>query len=612
MRQAVYLFFFTLLSFRLMAQTTFTKITDPANPVVTMARQVAYAGAAWIDYDNDGRLDLFAVRRGLFHNDGNGIFTLNASSGIAISGGLGTTWTDYDNDGFIDCFIAAGGPVGSRLYRNNGDGTFTQNLGSALVVPTSLRGWGAAFGDCNNDGSADLFIASPIGFVNITDSSKLLVNKGNGIFQRVDNAGATDTVDAYTVPSWSDYDNDGDVDLFIGAGRVNGQLSPDYLFVNKTHRRGGTPVFKRDRTTSLGTEGRDGQIWNWIDFDNDGDLDVYITNYLGTDPVNGYPNDFYINNNGRFRRLTEPEAGPIVTDRGFSLASVWADFDNDGDLDCLVTKDGQQNIYYQSNITAGSRKFTRITTGMPFTDTAGALHTATAGDYDRDGDVDLFVLSARGDQGLYQNNLDCDNSWVNIRLMGLQSNRSALGAKVRLRAKIGHGAPVWLMREISAQNTFNGMNMLNAHFGLGKAGKIDKLIIEWPSGKRTECNNLDVNKFYAIIENGCCSGRNNKGGCNGSDNDNHHHDHNKYNLSNQPNPFTGGTTISYTLPRISNVVVSVFDVNGNKLLTYTYKNQVAGTYTIALDKNKIRQTGFYYFTLNVDGKLVESNKMIKL
>jgi hypothetical protein len=615
MRKLIYFLFYVFLSLQLQAQTNFTKITDPANPLVTMPLQVAYQGLAWIDYDNDGKLDLFVVRRGLFHNEGNGNFTFNAASGISLTGGLGTTWTDYDNDGYIDCFIAAGGPIGSRLYRNNGNGTFTQNLSSALSVPTSLRGWGSAFGDFNNDGLADLFIASPIGFVGITDSSKLLMNTGNGSFQRIDNAGATDTVDAYTVPSWSDYDNDGDVDLFIGAGRVNGQLSPDYLFVNKTRRRG-LPVFKRDLTTSLGNEGRDGQIWNWIDFDNDGDLDVYITNYSGTDLVNGYPNDFYVNKNGRFRRLTAAEVGSIVTDKGRSLASVWSDYDNDGDLDCIVTNDAGRNVYYQSNISAGDKMFTTITTGVPFTDSIGGVHTASAGDYDADGDVDLYVLSNRSDNGLYQNNLSGNNAWVNIKLEGSLSNRSALGAKIRVRARIGHGAPVWQMREISSQNTFNGMNMLNAHFGLGKAGKIDKLIIEWPSGKKTECHNLDINEFYTINENDCCPDKDNKrGSCKGHSHENYNHedhDRDEYKLNNQPNPFTESTTIYYAISKTSNVEVAVFDWTGRKLTTYKYDSQAAGAYTIAIDKTKLTQAGLYYYTLYVDGKMTASKKMIKL
>jgi enediyne biosynthesis protein E4 len=610
MRKLVYLLLYAAFSLQLQAQTSFTKVTDPSNPLVTMPPQVAYQGLAWIDYDNDLKPDLFVVRRGLFHNEGNGIFTFNSSSNISLTGGLGTTWTDYDNDGYIDCFIAAGGPVGSRLYRNNGNGTFTQNLGSAFSAPTSLRGWGSAFGDLNNDGLADLFIASPIGFVGITDSSKLLLNKGNGIFQRVDNAGATDTVDAYTVPSWSDYDNDGDVDLFIGAGRVNGQLSPDYLFRNKTPK-GGYPHFKRDLATPLGNEGRDGQIWNWIDFDNDGDLDVYITNYAGTDQVNGYPNDFYVNNNGRFRKLTASEAGPIVTDRGFSLASVWTDFDNDGDLDCLVTNDGQQNVYYQSNITAGSKVFTRITAGMPFTDSTGNFSSASAGDYDRDGDVDLFVTSNRLDNGLYQNNLSNNNAWVNINLVGITSNRSALGAKVRIRARTGNRGPVWQMREISAQNTFNGMNMLNAHFGLGKAGKIDKLIIEWPSGKRTECHNLGINQFYTITEGECCPGMENKGGrC-----ENDSHEENGWDeckSTNHPNPFTESTTIYYTLNKTADVLVALSDGTGRRVSSYSYRNQAAGEYTISVGKDRLTHAGIYYYTIYVDGKRVTSKKMVKL
>ena len=290
----------------------FTRVTATSNPVVTDPVQTSYAGASWIDFDNDGLLDLFVVRTGLYHNNGNGDFTKMAGSGIGLSTGIGNTWADIDNDGDIDCLLSGGNAGGSKLFLNNGNNTFSKNTNGPFAVDTLLRGWAASFGDYNNDGLTDLFIASPVGFASITDPCKFLINAGSGNFVRVDTTAITDTVDAFTVPTWSDYDNDGDIDLFIGAGRVNGSLSRDYLFDNN-HVQGSATLFTRNNSSPLGNDLHDGQVWNWIDFDNDGDLDAFLTNYQGPNTGLGYQNEMYRNDNGNFIKLTDTDVASLVT-----------------------------------------------------------------------------------------------------------------------------------------------------------------------------------------------------------------------------------------------------------------------------------------------------------
>lgn len=488
------------------AQTRFEKYSDPSSAINTSSAHGTYTGSSWVDYDRDGLLDLFVVRNGLYHNDGQGKFSRNTTSGISFAGGLGTTWADYDNDGWIDCFITGGGQFGSRLYKNQGNGTFTQNVQGLLNVPTGLRGWGAAFGNMNNDHFTDLFIAAPFGFVGITDASKALINNRDGSFSKIIINPVTDSLDAYTIPTWSDYDNDGDQDLFIGTGRVNGELFEDYAFQNNSRPGDSNPSFSRLSGQKIWQEGRDGQVWNWIDYDNDGDLDVFITNYTGLDVNNGWPNELYENRQGEMQRLTAEEVGPIASDTTTSLGSVWADFDNDGDLDCMVTNDGEPAAYYESNIMQGSKRFSKKTNGLPFTQRAANTYCASAGDYDKDGDLDLFITSPHPIiRGLYQNKLVNTGSanWAAFKLEGVQSNVSAIGAKVKILAMI-NGRKIWQMREVSAQNTFNGMNMLDSHFGLGDAKRIEKIIVEWPSGQKTECEHLVANRFYNFSEGNPC------------------------------------------------------------------------------------------------------------
>ncbi len=561
----------------------FTKVTSATNPVVTDPPQSFYAGASWIDYDNDGLLDLFVVRTGLYHNDGNGNFSKITTSGLGLTTGIGNTWADVDNDGDIDCLQSGGNAGGTRFFLNNGNGTFTQNTSGPFAVATKLRGWGSAFGDYNNDGKVDLFIAAPVGFAGITDSCKFLVNTGGGNFIRVDTAGITDTLDAFTVPTWSDYDNDGDADLFIGAGRVNGSLSRDYLFENN-HWQGGSILFSRINSSPLGTDLHDGQVWNWIDFDNDGDLDAYLTNYTGTSPT-GYQNEMYRNDNGTFVQLTGADVGPIVTDMGVSLSSTWGDFDNDGDLDCIVTNEGpQQNVYYQSNIAQGSTVFTKIT-NEPMVLNNGNHWCATSGDYDNDGDLDLFI-SGNSDNGLFENTTT-NTDFINIKLVGITSNKSAIGAKVSVKAN-----GTWQMREISAQNTFNGMNMLNAHFGFGNTGpvalNIDTLIIEWPTGTYDICANVPANVFYIATEGQCpvpaaVSEIENSG-------------KDFFLAAVYPNPVNDYLSFNYNLSAPSKVELTLMDTAGKTVYKKVLPQGIAGNNPTSIDIKKLSK-GFYTMVL---------------
>ena len=562
----------------------FTKVTATSNPIVTDPVQTSYAGASWIDFDNDGLLDLFVVRTGLYHNDGNGNFTKMTGTGIGLSTGIGNTWADVDNDGDIDCLLPGGNAGGSKFFLNNGNNTFSKNSNGPFAVDTSLRGWAASFGDYNNDGLTDLFIASPVGFASITDPCKFLINAGGGNFVRVDTTGITDTVDAFTVPTWSDYDNDGDVDLFIGAGRVNGSLSRDYLFDNN-HVQGSTTLFTRINSTPLGNDLHDGQVWNWIDFDNDGDLDAFLTNYQGPNTGLGYQNEMYKNDNGTFIKLTVTDVGTIVSDIGTSLSSTWGDFDNDGDLDCVVTNEAiQRNTYYQSNIIQGSTVFTKIT-NEPFVSITGDHYCATSGDYDNDGDLDLFI-SGNSDKGLFKNNTS-QKDFINIKLIGATSNKSGIGAKVRVKAN-----GIWQMREISSQNSFNGMNMLNAHFGFGTSGPnpliIDSIRIEWPSGTVDVCTQVISNIFYIANEGGCLT--TNLATLKNS---------NKLiqNLSINPNPVNDKLIFNFSLTQNSKIELTLTDVMGKVVLKKSILHSEVGYNNSSLDIALLSK-GFYTMLLS--------------
>ena len=488
------LFLLTGVTSPLYAQV-FTRITDGA-----IGTDIANAfGASWIDFDGDGDQDLYVSNAAFFfpnlfyRNEGNGQFVRITDSIIHDDPGIaaiGSCWADYDNDGDLDVFNA--GQPNSFLYRNDGKGTFTKITTGDIGDDSDRRGWSCAWGDYDEDGYVDLFVSHPAGFVGADPiSNSLFRNNGDGSLTRITDTPITVGLAPYTVGNWIDYDDDGDIDLFIGSGPANGTVDEDFLYRNMLSETG-SATFERITDLPLDAE-RDGQVWNFIDYDNDGDRDGYVTNYWGGF-ANGMPNEFFQNENGVF---VETVSGPLVTDEGFSLSNVWADFDNDGDLDLFITNEsGNDNVYYRND---GGPDYT-FTRTDDFVGTTFSNYGASSGDYDLDGDLDLFFPSGLGGGNhLYRNDAEPGDSWVNIKTVGTISNATGVGAQLRARAIMG-GKPVWQRREVSTQNTFNGHNSLNVHFGLGNASKMGTLEITWPSGLVETTKNLDVNTFYVAIE----------------------------------------------------------------------------------------------------------------
>jgi enediyne biosynthesis protein E4 len=473
---------------------TFTKITS-GKPVTDLANS---NGVSWIDYDGDGNQDIFVANGGgpssrnfLYRNNGNGGFEKIKGMDLVKRRGFstGNTWADYDNDGDLDVF-ASGNPC--ALYRNEGGGRFTR-ITSGATAASNVIGWGSAWADYDNDGNIDLIVANPGKFFRNSESNFLFHNDGppNYTFSRVKDRIVESEVGNFTVPTWSDFDGDGDMDLFLSNGPANGTIDTNRLFRNML-KETGKAEFKRIDQSPISTDRGDGQVLNWIDYDNDGDLDLYVTNFAAG---SGLENNLYRNDGGVFAKILK---GSIVTDKDISLASVWADFDNDGDLDAYVTNQSV-NRFYRNN---GDGTFTSDTTGATVAQGSVSFGTA-AGDYNNDGFLDLYVGNI-GPQGsgsvnfLFRNDGN-GNSWIKIKCIGTVSNRSAIGTKVKALAVI-NGKPVWQMREISSQNSFSGQNSLDVHFGLGEATTIEKLIIEWPSGMTDELFGILVKQSITVTE----------------------------------------------------------------------------------------------------------------
>jgi enediyne biosynthesis protein E4 len=451
-------------------------------------------GVAWGDYDADGDLDVYVTSTGdwvgaLYQNTGVGTFVRSTASPIATDThhGAGCAWADFDNDGGLDLFVADW-ETSSRLYLNN-NGALTASLYEA-----GRRSLGVVWGDYDNDGYLDLFLPSG-GFerFSTTRPDILYHNDGNGRLLRAPAsvAGAVvETAESGIAAAWSDLDGDGLLDLFV----VNhGQ--PNSLFLN-------TPAHQFVRVTegSLVHDISNSSSCALGDYDNDGDVDIFVANgssYPTQDQ--GQLNFIYRNDGGgKFSKIMD---GPVATDIGQSLGAAWADYDNDGWLDLFVANGeslDQDNFLYRNN---GDGTFSRVLEGSPAKD-GGYSVSCAWGDYDNDGFLDLIVangaLRIEPQVNFLYRNGGNGNHWIRVKCVGTTSNRSGIGAKVRARATIG-GKTFWQLREINSGNGFCG-NAIDAHFGLGDAEKVDVLRVEWPSGIVQELRDLAAGQFMTLLE----------------------------------------------------------------------------------------------------------------
>ncbi|MDP8314635.1 MAG: FG-GAP-like repeat-containing protein [Candidatus Celaenobacter antarcticus] len=436
-------------------------------------------GSSWIDYDNDNDLDLFVANWNdqdnfLYQNNGDGTFTRITNSVIVNDGGKshGTTWGDYDNDGNIDVFVGNIADQNNFLYSNNGDGTFTK-ITEGDIVNDAGKSNNCCWGDYNNDGFIDLFIAN-----SGSQNNCLYCNYGDGSFIKVTDGVVVNDAGQSKGCSWGDFNNDGYSDLFV----TNSDNQNNYLYCNN-----GDGTFTKVTDGPVVNDGGDSRGGgSWGDFDNDGDLDLYVSNRL-------QDNFLYRNNgDGTFAKITD---GDIVNDGGNSRGTSWGDYDNDGYLDLFVSNDGGNNFLYKNNCDG---TFTKIT-DETITNNGGVSVGCVWGDYDNDGDLDIFVSNFWGDNNFLYSNNGNDNNWINIKCVGTLSNKLAIGTKVRVKTTLA-GNPVWQMREISSLSGYSSQNSMNAMFGLADNTTIDSLIINWPSGIEQVLTNITPNQFITITE----------------------------------------------------------------------------------------------------------------
>ena len=469
-------------------------------------------GAAWLDYDADLDLDLFIPNapggdNALFRNEG-GVFTnVAAEAGVTGegSGFTGALAGDIDNDGCTDLFLTgAGGFVGvglpSRLYRNACDGTFVDITARSGIDATHL-GVMAAFGDLDNDGYLDLYVAS-LGnfFTGVLTPQKLYHNNGDGTFTDISASAGIDTRLGGCVVGISDFDDDGWQDLLMGnCGNldVSGPQpfpipGPWEMWINQ-----GDLTFV-DIAQQAGLGMREGfpMAVTMADYDLDGDQDIFAT---GMGPLNpfspGLLGEQVMFRNEGDGTYTDDTYGSGLGNGTWGWGASFADFDNDGDHDLVhVGSVATGAFLFLGELASPGRVLENDGAGhfSPAVD-FGLAYESTSGlavaDYDNDGFADLVIVRtafqtetpdgvvAGGGQPVLMRNLGNRNRSLTIRLEGTESNRMGVGAKVTAYTRGGKQA-----REVVAGSSFASTNSPWLTFGLGR-WRLTLLVVEWPSGR---------------------------------------------------------------------------------------------------------------------------------
>ncbi|MCH7518578.1 MAG: CRTAC1 family protein [Candidatus Dadabacteria bacterium] len=472
--------------------------------------QLISGGVAAGDYDNDGWVDLYVVRGTiganlLFRNLGNGSFEeVGESAGLALSGtiGSGPTFADFSGDGFLDLFIGGVSPTKVSLFLNNGDGTFS-NITAGAFEPAVLSNntFSAAFGDYDLDGDLDLLMTHwGSGTVQIDGSSEhLWRNNGDTTFTDVSIAsGIASTYqglpDFTFSPNFADINNDGYPDILLAADFVTSQV-----FINQ---KNGTFVNTTDPNVITDENGMGAGV---IDYDNDGDLDwfvssIYDPNMVAEGNWGKSGNRLYRNNgDGTFEDVTVA-AG---LEHGFwGWGSCFSDFDNDGNPDLVhvngfgFTEDGQAAEFFADPtrlfISNGNGTFTERALELGLDDT-GQGRGIVCFDYDKDGDIDIFITNNNQSPKLFRNDGGNTNNFLNIKLNGLSPNTEGVGSRITITVNNQNQ-----MRELRIGSNFVSQNPVQAHFGLGNAELVNQVQVDWADGETTVLQNVSSNQFLEI------------------------------------------------------------------------------------------------------------------
>ena len=506
-------------------------------------------GVAFLDYDGDGRLDVYLVNGAplpgyraapetgnrLYRNRGNGVFEkIGKAAGADDRGyGMGCAAADYDNDGNLDLLVTNYGA--NAIYRNRGEGGFAEATARASVGDTSWS-TSAAFLDYDNDGDLDLYVANYVkydlsyaarelapyvaGSISVRNvktyphpgnfsgaADVLYGNRGDGRF--VDVTARSGLVDTAATGGRglgvvaSDFDGDGSIDLYVANDATR-----NFLYHNT-----GNGSFREIGALAGVAYGLDGQKEAGMgvdagDYDNDGDMDIAVTNFQNE------PNSLYQNSRQlRFYNASYASGAGLASLRPLGFGIGFFDFDNDGHQDLFAANGHVQDLagvvdpytsYAQRDLLLRNRgpdetgryryedvseragdglRLERVGRGCAF------------GDYDNDGDVDILVGNSGQRAALLRNNGGNAGNWLSISVLSAGSGRHSIGARILVRAGDLHQ-----VKEVKGSCSYLSQSDMRVSFGLGHRTAADVVEIRWPGGGRQRLPGVEANRFLTVVE----------------------------------------------------------------------------------------------------------------
>ena len=505
------------------------------------------SGAGFADYDNDGDLDLYVVNNPgalkieissksqgnvLYRNNGDGTFTdVTEKTRVGDRGhGMGCVFGDYDNDGDLDLYVTNFGP--NVLYHNNGDGTFS-DVTETAGVGDERWGTGAIFGDYDKDGTLDLYVCNyveynlvaiekmkresmqsgksvpsalnPVAFE--AQDNVLFLNNGDGTFSDVTTPLGVEANGGRSMQAiFTDFDLDDDLDLYVAN-----DLTPNFLYENN-----GDGTFADVSSESWAADFRGSMGLATGDYDSDGDLDLFISHWIDQENTL-YRNLWKEGNEIAKSRFNEAEPIRLVDESyGSLLAEIsmkdigWGtdffDYDNDSDLDIFVANGStfqylnmpkflirQKDRLFRNE---GDGTFIDVAENVGISALPSRVGRGVAfGDYDNDGDIDVFIVNNHDRAVLLQNIGGNRNSWIQVKLIGTIDNRDGIGSKIRVVA-----GEFTQIREVNAGASYMSFNSLTTEFGLGKESDVDLLEVVWPSGTTEQFANVRANQTVVITQ----------------------------------------------------------------------------------------------------------------
>jgi len=534
-------------------------------------------GVAIADFDNDGDEDIYISRlvdnvNLLYENRGNGKF-LNAApaAGLSYEGITVTSiWGDINNDGYKDLYLGNQNAK-DQLFLNNGDKTFTDITAEARInndqKPNSVN-----MADIDNDGDLDIYVA------NIFSENILYRNNGDLTFTDITrSSGATDRNVAMGA-IFFDYDNDFDVDLLL----TNDGFSEYVMYEND-----GTGKFSDvSEASGLNYPGQ-GMGVDVADYNNDGLLDVYVTNLL---------ENVLMQNNGD-KTFTNVSEIAGIGDLGMGWGIVWVDYNNDGFQDIYIANDSNFSPYSNKLYhNKGNGEFIEISQDSPLHSFYGGYGSAIA-DFNMDGGMDIFLANLNGAGNQLFMNTAPENNWIKFKVRGTTSNADGIGAKVQL--KVGES---YYIDEVHAGSGYASQSSSLLHFGIGQKEMVEELTITWPGGFQEIYPDLEANQYYLLTENVGIEIINIVTAL-----------ENEINAEElfkvYPNPFVDEVHFNFLLKSQSKVKLRIMDMSGRLIQSLLNELLPAGSHQLGWRTNSLRN-GVYLVTYEIEDRKI-SRLLIK-